>query len=89
MPEPEAARVPMSTHRMRCLLSDIGWSQRELARQLNTNEVTIHDMARGRRAIPFNLADWLEGLAACHRAAGKPKGWRSTEIPEELSTFTE
>ena len=76
--EPEPASLPMTKDRMEWCLHALGWSLMELARRVHTHELSIRQMARGRRDIPDVLAVWLEQRAA-HSLADPPlpDGWRS------------
>jgi DNA-binding transcriptional regulator YdaS (Cro superfamily) len=65
----------MTPDRMRWCLAHIGWSQHALARRLGVREDNVRQMARGARAVPPPIADWLEALGACHAARPLPDGW--------------
>jgi transcriptional regulator with XRE-family HTH domain len=67
----------MTPDEFRNALADIGWSQKELARRLDSNESNIRQMARGYRPIPDVLATWLVGLAALLGDWAPPPKWNS------------
>lgn len=58
----------MTSDEMRDCLELMGWSLRELARRLETDDGTVRQMGRGSRPIADNLAAWLRLFGAMHRA---------------------
>jgi transcriptional regulator with XRE-family HTH domain len=72
--------LPYTPERLRWALDELGWSLNELARRIHTHPNTVRQFWRGKRAIPDNLAEWLEGCAA-HMSVYMqryplPAGWR-------------
>ena len=65
----------MTPTRLRECLAALHWSQRGLADVLDYSEGTVRGWARGARAVPPEVAEWLETLAAVHVAHPAPKGW--------------
>lgn len=74
---------PMMPDEMRECLETLGWGQRELARQINSHESSVRQMARGKREIPETLAVWLRTIAAVHRALPQPIGWNGRKRRDE------
>ena len=66
----------MTPVRLRECLALLHWSQRGLADMLNYSEGTVRGWARGARAVPPEVADWLERLAAVHASHPRPENWR-------------
>lgn len=56
--------MTMTPTRMRECLALPAWSLRELGRRLGIDDGSARQMARGKRPISDNLADWLELVAA-------------------------
>ena len=54
----------MTPDRLRECIALPGWSLRELARRLDTDDGAVRQMARGKRPIGAELAAWLERIAA-------------------------
>lgn len=59
----------MTSSRLGECLRIIGWSQRELARQMNVSEATVRRWMGGQQDVPVRVGPYLEGLAAAHTAA--------------------
>ena len=63
---------------IRYLLSEIGWSERELARRIGRPPRTVAQWCEERHPAPDWLEPWLQGVAAAVRglpppaAAGRP-----------------
>ena len=62
---------------MDAILKQIGWHPQELAWRLNVRASTVYHWLTGRRAIPPNLADWLQQVRDKQaQAPALPDGWR-------------
>ena len=72
----EGAGGHVTTDRFRQCLALLRWSQRGLAEILDTHPTTVRRMATGSAAVPDNVAEWLEELAAVHEARPVPAGWQ-------------
>jgi transcriptional regulator with XRE-family HTH domain len=58
------------------LLVRIGWSTGELAARLDVSPDTTNQWARGRRAPPPGVVEWLAAIAdAIASADSQPAGW--------------
>ena len=69
----EAAMTPT---RLREVLDEMRWSQRDLATLAGCNERLARRWATGEAAVPPMLADWIELRLAMHRAHPAPD-WKS------------
>lgn len=54
----------MSPTRLRECIALPGWSQRELSRLIGLGDRAVGKMSTGKHAIPPELEDWLEAMAA-------------------------
>lgn len=73
-----AKNVVMDGPEMAALLQRIGWTGGELARRLNTRDITVSRWLNGRREIPDNLAEWLQQVAdQLDKAPPLPRDWRN------------
>jgi ribosome-binding protein aMBF1 (putative translation factor) len=54
-------------------LRAIGWSNREVARRLNSNETMVRYWSNGRCEVPEDIGRWLSKLAAAHASTPTPK----------------
>lgn len=52
----------MTPTRFRECLEKFQWTQRGFARFTGRCEGTVRQWARGRVAIPYSIAEWLEGM---------------------------
>ena len=66
----------MTPDRLRTCLDLIGWSQRQLAGILAIQFSSVQRWANGQTAIPPQVAEWLERVAATHEQNPLPEGWR-------------
>lgn len=62
--------------RLRAALKAVRWSQRELSRAVSYDERTVRRWASGEYAVPPDVLEWIEELAALHlsHAYRKPGG---------------
>lgn len=58
----------MTATRLRLILSMLHWTQRGLAADLECSDRLVRMWAQADAAIPEDIADWLEALAALHTA---------------------
>ena len=56
---------------LRRCLERIGWSQRQLSRELGASWCRRQDWATGRQLVPEHVAKWLRGQAE----HALPRGW--------------
>ena len=66
----------MTPTRLREILDELLWSQRDLATLADCNERLARRWAAGQAPIPAPIADWLERRLVMHRSAPVPE-WRS------------
>lgn len=70
----------MTADELRACLTRLGWSQRELMRELQVGLRTVQDWARGHVPVPDNVASWLRTRADNVR----PAGWEARKpVTEE------
>jgi transcriptional regulator with XRE-family HTH domain len=62
----------MSPYRIGLCLAAIGWSANQLARCLGAHRTTVRRWITGETGIERDVGDWLEALAAAHRALLRP-----------------
>ena len=63
----------MTPARLRACLAACDWTQRGLARLLDRPEGSIRQWLRGEGSIPYDVAGWLERVAAFHEANPPPR----------------
>lgn len=66
----------MTPNRLREILDELHWSQRDLASLAGCNERLARRWATGDTTVPALLAEWLEERLRMHRAA-PPPAWKS------------
>ncbi len=71
----------MTPTRFRECLALLRWSQRGLADCIERDEGTVRMMARGKRDIPPDLAEWLE-RAADFMSSNPPPVWQDRRMAE-------
>jgi hypothetical protein len=80
-PEAEPPSLPMTSDRLRWVMSAIGWSWQEIARRIRTHVSSVRQMGGGWRGIPDTLAIWLEETGARTLAGpGEHDGWRPKPV---------
>lgn len=52
--------------RLKAALKAVCWSQRELSRAVSYDERTVRRWASGEHAVPPDVLEWIEELAALH-----------------------
>lgn len=67
----------MTPDRLREILTLLRWTQRGLAEALTCDERLARRWASGAASVPLQVAEWLETLAATHKAHPPPQGWRT------------
>ena len=76
------------------LLSDIGWSERELGRQVGRTRGIIRQWITGVSKMPDEVRVWLADLAEYHRQRPAPKilprppGRPSTEVSDQSGSHS-
>ncbi len=65
----------MTPTRLREILDELHWSQRDLADLVGCNERLVRRWAVGKPEAPGPLADWLEERLTLHRRHPAPS-WR-------------
>lgn len=63
----------MSADELRDCIATLGWTLRGLGIQLGVGESRMRRWASGLYPVPPELAEWLERLAAAHKALPPPK----------------
>jgi hypothetical protein len=84
-PRPERPDAPdgkFNAAQMAWALQVIGWEKGHAAFVLHTARSSIHQMTKGTRLIPDNLAEWLNVLAMWHLRLWQPKRW-PLNLPSE------
>jgi plasmid maintenance system antidote protein VapI len=56
----------MNADRFRSCLLQLDWTLKGLARLLDLNFTTVRRFAGGQKAVPADIAQWLETLAKIH-----------------------
>lgn len=65
-------RAPATPDRLRAALHALGWSQRDLAKQLVRDSRQVRRWGAGEYPVPPPVLAWLETLAAFHRSNPPP-----------------
>jgi transcriptional regulator with XRE-family HTH domain len=66
----------MTPDRMRTILVLLGWSQREMANQLQCSHRLVRKWACAEAVVPVQVGAWLEGLALAHATFPPPTAFR-------------
>lgn len=67
--------ILMTASELQRIVTILGWSGRELARQVGCGHNLACNWLNGQSVLPPRLSEWLRGLAAAHLSQPVP-AWR-------------